>query len=99
MSSDEDMIRRGDALAEVSLGKDWWNAHARIAALPAAAPAVRVKPLVWEAASGDYPRKWQAWCSLMAGYYYADSDDQKRDYETIRAARILAALAAVEAVK
>lgn len=33
--SDNDLIRRGDALKLVGLGADWWGAHAAIAALPA----------------------------------------------------------------
>jgi hypothetical protein len=46
--NDNDLIRRGDALAEVNeCGEAWWNARDAIAALPAV-PAVRVKPLEFD---------------------------------------------------
>lgn len=76
--------------AEIGRANEHWSAA--IAALPAVTPGVKVKPLVWETARDGYPLKWQAWCNLMAGYYYADSDGQKREHEAARAARILAAL-------
>ena len=54
--------------------------------------AVRVKPLVWVAAPQGYGFTHQAYCALMSGYYYASSDEKRREHEATRAARILAAL-------
>ena len=59
----------------------------------AMAEKLRVKPLVWTRARDGYPYEWEAWCDLMGGYYYANTDPQKREIGAVRAARILAALA------
>jgi len=59
-----------------------------IAALPAAVPAVRVRPLVWLLRETG----WNAYCALSERTYTAFSEGQKREIEAVRAARILAAL-------
>lgn len=69
-------------------------AHARYRA-EQTAPAVKVKPLVWQRAPEGFPYDWQAWCDLMGGYYLATSEGAKREHEAVRAARILATIEAV----
>ena len=70
--SDNDPIRRGDALAKCGeFGLDVVGLRYAIAALPAVAPAVRVKPLVWEPDAerpADYP-KWTADTELGKTYF------------------------------
>lgn len=58
--SDDDLIRRGDALAAITSTDIWYEAHEAIAALPlvSAPVAVRVRELVWGGAAGD-PEPWE----------------------------------------
>lgn len=60
--SDNDLIRRGDALAEIELYIGEWScsrdAIAYMPAAPAQPAAVKVKPLVWEAGERDQRRAY-----------------------------------------
>jgi hypothetical protein len=69
--SDDDMIRRGDALAEV-LKRHWpqsVDAARAIAALPAVQPVVKVKPLAWKWSDGL--QGWRADCNLTRDVFIA----------------------------
>jgi hypothetical protein len=93
----DELIRRGDALAEVEItshpNKTSYAPHLydRIAALPAVLPVVTVKPLVWVDAP-DGPDEWVTWCNVAQDYHGAGSLSQRAQVESDRAARILAEL-------
>lgn len=89
-----DLISREAALALVDHavhgegGMDTIAAYDAIRALPAVAPAVTVKPLVWSWNETG----WIAYCGLAERSYAAFSEGQKREIEAVRSARILATL-------
>jgi hypothetical protein len=101
--ADDDLIRRGDALAEVGVwlnekyglhshvGQPIANLRHAIAALPA--QGVRVRALEWE----PLPKGgFHAFCSLIRDIYYADDADDAARQDATRVAAILAALEPAE---
>jgi hypothetical protein len=104
--SDDDLIRRGDALAACSLHNSARAAEQTIAALPAVAPAVRVKPLVWVrmvsgALKADTPLAryivsggcWSLWTHTHGETKHsANEQDAQAAAQADYEARILAAL-------
>jgi hypothetical protein len=103
--SDDDLIKRGDALNAVFTSDFRHEAHDAIAALPA--QGVRVKPLVWEpwnlgisqAASvfGTYHTWGGYWRAPNMGRGQ-EADDPEAAAQADFAARILAALAGAQVV-
>ncbi len=71
MTNDNDLIRRGDALAACQIHNSARSAEITIAAMPAAAPAVTVKPLVWrpDTMKGSYPDRMKAIMPCGSGDY------------------------------
>ena len=98
MTNDNDLIRRGDAMkachAVADEAKSYGipqmtlGAHTcrdAIRALPAAAPVVTVKPLVWVALSENFMAEDHIFGAIAI-------TDQPEKYDAERSARILAAL-------
>lgn len=83
--SDNDLIRRGDALKLVSMGADWWGAHAAIAALPAVRPdpAPDASPCGSDVTDmdghvvhdDDCPESWQSQATLRKFQMVAPAPD------------------------
>lgn len=66
MTSDDDLIRRGDARQAAIDSSGAMDAVARINALPAVQPVVKVKPLVWEDVEAICTRQKAA---ALGGHY------------------------------
>ena len=99
--SEDDLIRRGDAL--MVCGTINRNDEAKIVdgilrALPAVAPAVRVKPLVWELQAGQGGPYYSAFDPLYGRVVEAPDEDTCDAIDSDRTARILAALPADDRV-
>lgn len=96
--SDEELIRRGDALAAVRVSDFRCDAETAIAALPAFTAGV--KPLVWRPAydgAGQQLAVTMADCPALQVRYYAERPEDQPRVEAKRTARILAALEPVAA--
>jgi len=108
--SDDDLIRRGDALAAIQFGDTVTKLQARISALPAR--GVGVKPLVWTGTTSGTSR-FPAWKSdagrivfnrhtgwyVYKGTEFPDLPAAKAAAQADYEARILAALAPTDATQ
>lgn len=72
-ASDEDLIRRGDALRVVRYGNAWTGAYDEIKAIPAV--QVAVKPLEWK--WSDRVQGWRADCELTRDVFIAYQTNEK----------------------